>query len=235
MASSAVDTFCRQVIGATLDTQADSYPVRRGVLKIKLDNTPILQVVDVQVGITPSGLTSLNDLSGVWIGKKVITVPVANFRYVNSSAPMLPTGRMYAVTQYVNGYANSLLSVDVEAGDMTFTPDSPLGIFPGMTVTVYDPGSSEQVTIASVDADTFTLAAPFTSNHAQGVAVSTLPPAVKEAAILYTTMLIKTRADDSFVMPAIGSEPSQETKTSSPGGPEQQLAEQLLLPHRRVA
>jgi hypothetical protein len=104
-----------------------------------------------------------------------------------------------------------------------------------MTVSVYDLGSGEQVNVESVTGNVVTLNTPFVFAHTIGIAISTLPPAIKEAAILFTSVLIKTRADDAFVMPALGSEPSQMVKGSSSGGPEQQLAEDFLMPYRRVA
>jgi hypothetical protein len=237
MASSAVDGICLQVIAATLDTQADIYRVQRGgVLKIPLDNTPIVQVNDVKVGLVPGSLVSLADLSQVWIGKKVIEVPVYGVNFPPTSYAMGRGGGMYAVTSYVSGYANCLLIAPVAIGATTFTVDSPLGILPGMTVSICDPSNSEQVNVLSVMGNVVTLNTPFQFNHAVGVAVSTLPPKVKEAAILLTTVLIKTRGDDSFVMPSLGSEPSQMTKLDAgSGGPEMSLAMKLLAPHRRSA
>ncbi len=236
-ASSAVDEFCLQIIAATLDTQAGSYRVQRdGVLKIPLDNTPIIQVSDVKVGIVPGSLVSLTDLSQVWIDKKVITVPINTVAFSPTSGMLGSTSSMYAVTSYVSGYANCLLMAAVSIGATSFTVDSPLGILPGMTVSIYDPANSEQVSVLSVSGNVVTVNTPFQFAHAVGVAVSTLPPAVKEAAILLTTVLIKTRGNDSFVMPMLGSEPSQMTKLDAgSGGPEMSLAMKLLAPHRRSA
>jgi len=236
-ASSAVDKFCLQIIAATLDTQAGSYRVQRdGVLKIPLDNTPIIQVNDVKVGITPGSLVSLTDLSQVWIDKKVITLPVNTVAFPPTSGMLGSTSSMYAVTSYVSGYANCLLTVAVSIGATSFTVDSPLGIIPGMTVSIYDPVDSEQVSVLSVSGNVVTVNTPFQFAHGVGVAVSTLPPAVKEAAILLTTVLIKTRGNDSFVMPPLGSEPSQMTKLDAgSGGPEMSLAMKLLAPDRRSA
>jgi hypothetical protein len=105
-----------------------------------------------------------------------------------------------------------------------------------MTVSIYDPAASEQVNVLSVTGNVVTLNTPFQFPHAVGVAVSTLPPKVKEAAILLTTVLIKNRTDESFVMPLIGSQPSQMTKLgAASGGPEMVLAEKLLELHIRSA
>jgi hypothetical protein len=104
MASSAVDGFCKQVIAATIDTQTGQYRVQSGgVVKIKLDNTPIVQVNDVAVGWQPGNLVSLADLSGVWINKKVITVPIAGVVFPQQTSRYLSrANRMFAVTSYVS-------------------------------------------------------------------------------------------------------------------------------------
>ena len=234
-ASSGIDSFCRKVLAATLDTQVGTYRVNRdGYILIKLDNTPIVQVNDVAVGIMPGQLSSLTDLSGVWVGRKVISVPIANLNF-----PPFGFGasKLYAVTKYVNGWTNCLLAPPnaATAGAATITVDNPLGIIPGLPVTIYDPGFTENVTVLSVSGNTVTLTAPLAFAHAVGVSVSALPPYVKEAAVLWTSGLIKTRGDDSYVMPAEGAQPSRIVGTMGDLGEDFALAADLLMPICRVS
>lgn len=234
-ASSAIDRFCHQVIAATLDTQSGVYKMKRdGTLWIKLDNTPILQVTNVQIGINPSGLTALTDLSNVWIGKKTVKVPLANLNFPYAP-PGFTYGDWFAVVTYVNGFANEILTAGVAQGGNTFTLDSTLGLFPGMMPTFYDPGQTEQVTILSVVGNTVTITGTFAFAHSAGVSVSTMPPYVKEACVLYTNAFVKQRGDDSIVMPSMGSEPSQTESTGGANGSDISLAEALLADLVRTA
>lgn len=233
-ASSAIDRFCRKVLAATVDTQAGMYRIHPGgVLRIKLDNTPIIQINSVSTGYSPETLEPLSSLAGVWIGKSTIDVPVATG--LPGRLVLAPRGRVYAVTSYVNGWANSLLAEDAAEGASSVEVDTALGILPGVPLMIYDPGASEQVVPTAVNGTTVTLADPLASAHQAGVAISALPPDVKQAAVLWTSALIKTRSDDAYVMPAMGAQPSQTEEISAEGRTDLGLAQQLLTPLRRVA
>ena len=227
-ASSWVDTECRKVLAATLDTTAGRYRVRGdGTITVPLDFTPILQVTSVQAGSTPSTLSPLGDLSNVWLGRKVATIPLWGVP--------VGSGWAYAVVQYVNGYANGLLTQTVSAQATTLTLDSTLGIAPGEQLTIYDPGSTETVTVATVTDTGVTLTAPTASAHLANVAVSALPPAIKQATVLLTSALIKTRGDDAIVMPDISGQPSHSQTMDPTGSEDITVAFELLAPYRRVA
>lgn len=239
-ASSVIDTFCRKVLAATVDTQAGRYRLRDGIIRIPLDNTPIVEVLSIQVGSQPSNLTAMGDLSNVWIDKKTISAPV--FPSPLSQAPWISTSpsaawssdRVFAVVSYVNGFANCLLAGTVTAGASTMTVNDATGIVPGLTMTVYDSGVSEQVMVASITGETVTITGVFQNTHAAGVAVSSLPPAIKQAAILITSGLIKTRGDDAFLMPEVGGQESGVAAIAGHAGEDFDLAEGLLIPYGRV-
>lgn len=240
-ASSVIDTFCRKVLAATVDTQAGRYRLRNGIMRVPLDNTPIVEVLSIQVGTQPSNLTALSDLSNVWIDRKTVSVPV--FPSPLSQAPWVSTSpssgwestdRVFSVISYVNGYPNCLLSASVTAGSSSMTVNNATGIVPGLTVTVYDSGVSEQVVVSSVIGNVVTIVGTFENAHATGVAVSALPPAVKQAAILITSGLIKTRGDDAFLMPEGGGQESGVAAIAGHAGEDFDLAEGLLVPYGRV-
>lgn len=228
-ASNWVDIECRKVLAATLDTQAGRYRVRPdGTIRVPLDNTPILQITQVQAGATPSTMGAVTDLSNVWIDRKVVTIPVFGI-------PVdILSSKLYATVQYVNGYANTTLDATAPANATTLNLTSTLGIVPGQQLTIYDPGSTETVTVATVTATTVTLTGPTVSAHLANVAVSALPPAIKQATVLLTSALIKTRGDDAIVLQETGN--GTEHQTMDPTGSEDvTLAFELLAPYRRVA
>ncbi len=232
-ASSWIDTFCRKVLAATLDTHSGLFRVQRdGTIKVPLPNTPILEVVGASTGATPSTISPLADLSNVWIDRKVATIPLSSRGFGSFGIPH--TGKVFAVVQYVNGFANCLLTADASIEDTTITVDSALGVFPGLQMTVYDPGASETVFVASVDGNVITLAEPLQNDHEAGINVSALPPAVKQAAVLKTSALIKTRGSDSYVMPLMGAEPTQTTVSTGGGSDDEAIAADLLGIYRRV-
>lgn len=238
-ASSMVDIFCNQVIAATSDTQSGRYRLQRGgVLKVPCDYSPVLEVDSVQWGWDPSSLTVLTDLSNVWIDRKVIEIPI--FGNGQPSIYGWPYGQpvlgsqLLVVLAYVNGYPNTITTASAEQGVTALDVDSTLGCYPGTVLTVADGENTEQVTVGIVDVGVLNLLSPLTYPHEMGVSVSNLPPAVKEATILLTSALVKTRGAEGIVMAAIRSEPNQKVDSEDGGMNDVALAKGLLAPFRRV-
>lgn len=232
-ASSIADDFCHQVLAATVDTVSGAYRVQRdGTLKVSAPFTPVVSVNQIQLGREPSALTELSDLSKVWIDQKIITIPLAGFQARGGywSRP----DRMFAVIQYVNGWANTLTTDAVGKSTSVIPVLSTVGIAPGMQMTVYDIGNgqSEQIIVASTTDTTITTATPLSFVHDTGVAVSALPPFVKQAVVHITAGLIKSRGVQAIVMPPLGQQPKQETGygATGTGKAEMDRAAQLLAP-----
>lgn len=230
-ASSLADSYCYQVLAATLDTQLGRYRVNReGSIKVPLAFTPVVQVSGVQVGPTPSSMSALTDLSNVWVGRKVAEIPLVNLTLGSSSV----SGYVYAAVTYVNGFANTVLSVAATAGQSTFTVDSPLGILPGMPLVIHDPAQTEHVVVASVAGNVVTATLPLSYPHAVDVNVSALPESIKQATVLLTSALIKTRGSEAIVMQAMHGQPSKTASTEDGGMEEIDLAVGMLKPFRRA-
>lgn len=228
-ASNWVDTECRKVLAATLDTQAGRYRVKADdTIRVSLDFTPILQVTSVQAGPTPSTMAAITDLSNVWLGRKVVTIPLWGIIADQCS------GMVYATVQYVNGYANTTLDATAAAQVTTLNLTSTLGIVPGQQLTIYDPGSTEAVTVATVTPTSITLTVPTVWAHLANVAVSALPPAIKQATVLLTSALIKTRGDDAIMLQEVGQGTEHQAMDAS-GSEDATIAFELLTPYRRVA
>lgn len=207
-ASSWIDELCFQVLAATSDVQYGRYRVNRwGTVRVPLKYKPVLEVSAVQVGYTPSQMTALSSLADVAIYQSgVIEVPVWALTTLNDvwDPGFLSSGsRPIVQVSYVNGWPNTLTSSAATAGASTLGVTSALGIYPGTVLTVYDGASTEQVQVApsyTLGALTLPLTAPLAFAHAAGVSVSSLPPKVKEAAILLTTALIQTRGNDAIIL-----------------------------------
>lgn len=240
-ASSYADNLCHKVLAATLDTQSGCYRLRPdGTIRVPLDNTPIIAVVSVSLGYRAGQLTPLGDLSGIGFRKKSIAIPVTGLSLGGTAGPGVPAraGQVFATVQYVNGWANTTLTAPAAAGDLSVTVAQPLGMFPGLPVQLYDGASTEPAVVSAAyvqGSATVPLAAPLGFAHTAGVAVSALPPFVKEAVVLLTTALIKTRGAESVVMGAMEAEPEKAEKIEAGGLEEFDLAVDLLSPLMRVA
>jgi len=200
-----------------------------------LKRWPVLQVNSIQVArntfpvvwsAVPSGNWSIaNPVSGLY-GSAAPTAAaeggqgvLVNSQYVN----WWYGPRGYAIqVSYLNGWPHCGLTAAVTSGASTITVDdctawaitSPLTGYVGATGTIYDAGQQEviQVTSASATAGpgTLSLASPLQSSHAAGTIVSTLPPNVGWAAIMFCVSQALTRGATSTTVHQI---------PGGPGGP----------------
>jgi len=175
-----------------------------------LKRWPVLQVNSIQVAqntfpyvwtTVPSGLYQpQNPISGLYGSVAPVAAAeggqgvLVSSQYVNWSF-----GRNgFAIwVQYLNGWPHCGLTADVASGATSLAVDdctawaitSPLTGYTGATGTVYDAGQQEvvQVTAASATSGpgTLTLASPLQSSHAAGTIVSSLPPNVGWATIMF--------------------------------------------------
>ncbi len=238
-ASSQADNICRQVLAATVDVQTGVYRIQSdGTIGIPVPYTPLIQVNAVRVGYSPANLTVVPDLSAVWFEQKVAWVPVgAALSMSRGVARFVPGGRVYAQMTYVNGHANTLTAAPVSASAPSLTVANPLGVFPGLPMTVYDSASTEPIVVDAsytLGSATVPLASPLRFAHGEGVSVSALPPFVRDAVFLLTASLIKTRGAEAVVMGAIRDEPARTQQTTPGGTTEYNDAVALLQPLRRV-
>lgn len=254
--SSECDVFCQQVLAATLDTQVAPPEgwrvIRRGgrtSLMVPVDYTPVVCVTGVSLGTDPSNVTALTDLTGVWPSRKIVSIPVASGGITNpptgavpGSGPSWPVGawdRRWGTVSYVNGFFNATLTGAVVAGATAITPSDVLGLYPGLSFTIYDSlfASSETCQVAAgytPGAATVPLSAPLSYAHAAGTSVSALPPAVRQAVISLTSALIKRRGGEAIMLQSIRDEPSR-VEQGEPGmSSDEQHAYALLKPFRRV-
>ena len=241
-ASSYADSLCYQVLGATLDTQIGEYRIfRDGTIRVPVDYTPLVEVTAVSLGWAAGQLSALTDLTGLWLQRKVVRIPVgpsliSGAGYVFTAPARY--GSVFAQVAYVNGYANTTLAGAVSAAATSLTVASALGIFPGLPMTIYDDAvaKTEMVTVANTyvqGSTTVPLTSALVNAHASGTSISALPRAAKQAVIALTTHLIKTRGAESMALASVSGGPAMQ-QVAAGSTEEYDLAVDLLHPFRRV-
>lgn len=245
-ASSYIDNYCNQVIGATVDTEQQRVRVTPdGTLRFHPKYFPVVALTDLQYGFYPTQLTTVTDPSQAWFEEQEIIFPYGNMAYNQSSQGPLGFGftsngraETFIKYTYVNGYANSVLAANTSIGATSLTVAEGAGIVAGGMLNLYDGASTERVTVASsytFGSTTVPLTAPMTYAHTAGVSVSNLPAAIKEATILMATAYLKIRGDASMTM-QITNTASQQLPGQGSGriGTEVAHVQELLKPFRRI-
>ena len=254
-ASSEADIYCQQVLAATVDTQVsppEGWRIMnrsgRSALYIPVDYTPIICVTGMTLGSDPTNVTAVTDMTGTWVSRKVVSVPVASGTVTqfpagaNGGGPTWPGGaydRRWGTLSYINGFFNSALASTANAGDTTLSTSDVLGAYPGLQIQVYDSlyALSETVHVAATytpGASPVPLAAPLQYPHAAGTACSALPAAVRQAVISLTSALVKRRGGEAIMLASITDEPAR-VEQGEPGmTSDEQHAYRLLQPFRRA-
>lgn len=242
-ASSWIDTYCNQTLQATSENEQQRTRIGAdGTFRLHPRYNPIIALTALSYGNPSNQLQALPDCSVAWIEDSEIIVPYALLSTTYSSQgplqfgfPTSPRTETYIRYTYIAGYANTTI-VSASAGASSLVVADATGITPGITLKIYDGYSSENVTVASTytfGSTTITLANPLSFNHANGISISALPPAIKEAAILVTTAFLKVRGDNAMVMQVTDSA-RMAKPDSSRLYDEIEIAKELLIPYRRV-
>ena len=243
-ASSWIDGFCNQVLAATVQTEQQRARLRPdGFLIVHPNFDPLIALTSLSYGITPTQMVSFPDLSVGWIEDHEFIMPytTANISYSSQGPlqfgmPAMPRASVFCRYTYVAGYANTTIAATATAGATSITVKSGAGIVAGSSLTIYDGKETEVVTVASTytfNSATVPLVSALAYTHAIGDAVSALPPAVKEAAILATTAHLKVRGDYSLTM-QVTNNAGQVSDNTDSGNYDLSLARELLRPYVRV-
>lgn len=243
-ASSWIDQYCNQIIGATTDTEQQRARINPdGTIAIHPKYWPVVALTNFSFGPTPNQLTTAPDPSQAWFEEQQIIYPYANLGASWSSAGPLGFGfpasarsKVYVNYTYVNGYANTTFATAASASATSITVASGEGITAGQMLTIFDGVNTERITVASsytFGSATIPLTAPLTYAHDVGVSVSALPAAVKQAAILLTSAFLKIRGDASLVL-SVTTRPGEAIPGSQMLGSDRAVAEELLKPFRRI-
>jgi hypothetical protein len=243
-ASSWIDQYCNQILGATVDTEQQRTRLRPdGSVIFHPKYSPIVALVSLNIGSDSQNLTTVPDPSIAWLEESQVVFPYANANLTWSSAGPIGFGAatssrspVFLNYTYVNGYANTTIATAASASATSITVANGAGIVAGQMLTIYDGVNTEQVTVASTytfGSTTVPLTHGLTYAHAVGVSVSALPAAVKQAAILLTSAFLKIRGDASLVM-SVTTRPGEAIPGSQMLGTDRAVAEELLEPFRRI-
>ena len=243
-ASSYIDQYCNQILGATVDTEQQRIRTKSdGTLRFHPKYFPIVALTNLSYGFYPNQMTTVTDPSQAWMEEQEVIFPYANMAYTQSSQGPLGFGfatsdraETFIKYTYINGYANTLLASSASAGDTSITVSEGTGIIAGEMLNVFDGASTERVIVGSgytFGSTTVPLTSALTYAHAAGVSVSNLPAAVKEATILMTTAYLKIRGDASMTM-AVTNTATSQIAGSSKVTNEINHVQDLLKPFRRI-
>jgi hypothetical protein len=243
-ASSYIDQYCNQILGATLDTEQQRVRIRPdGTIRFHPKYFPIVALTAFSYGYTPLLMNQIPDCSIAWIEEQEVIVPYTEVALNQSSQgplgfgyPSTSRAETYINYTYVNGWANTTTNGAATAGATTITLSDGLGITAGCALRIFDGASSEIIQVASsyvYGSATVPLTAPLAFNHADGISVSNLPAAIKEAAILMTSAYLKIRGDASLVLDVTTS-PGQQIDGSQKIGNDIAHVQQILKPFVRI-
>jgi hypothetical protein len=242
-ASSWIDQYCNQILGATQDTEQQRGRIKSdGTIRFHPKYNPIIALLSFSYGTDPNSLVAATDPSKAWLEEGEVIFPYASLTasYSNQGPlqfgmPSTPGREVFLRYSYVNGYTNSTIA-SATAATNSFTVTNATGIVAGQSLKIYDGLYSENVTVGSsytFGSMTVPIVSSLLYSHNAGVAISAMPAAIKQAAILATTAFLKVRGDNSLVMDIStrGSEAGAAAKNiSSDLG----LAQELLKPFRRI-
>lgn len=191
-----------------------------GRVLIQPSCVPVRAVVSISWGTDPSSL--------VTPALGTLSVLPGNDGWEVSFLPGWSCGSWVFVNwSYVAGFPSALLAEAVSQGDSTVTVDDPTGVLPGDTLRIFDPGSSENLTVASSYVPAIPaippaptavpLAAVARKGHAEGTGITGMPRRVLQAVIAYTVALLM-REDVSGEEPVSPFGPTARTTSGSRGG-----------------
>ena len=242
-ASSWVDTYCNQVLAATVETENQRARFSPdGYIKVHPRYNPIVALTAFSYGSQPNNLVAYPDCSQGWVEDQSIIMPWTIGTTYSSAGPLQfglpssPRGQVFCQYTYVSGFANTSLSAGSSAGASSITVADGTGIVAGSRLTIFDGLFTETFTVASTytfGSSTVPVVGTLVNAHLAGVAVSALPPAVKEATILATTAFLKVRGDYSMTM-QVTSNVGQASPNMESLNSDLDLAKELLTPFRRV-
>ena len=221
-ASAMIDNYCQQVLRATTDSEekwtgaASRAGVdQNGYLWVRPNYWPVRSVSAFQYGCPAIGGTS-------WTVPTLSDLLIINNRIVYPSwLPARNTPPWRVQYTYINGYVTALLTASMTASATAMPVNDATGMTAGQTLTIYDAGNTEDVTVAAswtptTGAASVTLAAATTFAHTiqarpttgtqqpYDIMVSALPAEVQQACLLICKELVEARGASALVMGRTG-------------------------------
>jgi hypothetical protein len=209
-ASSWVDNIVKMnTLEATVTTETKEVHIGKdGRIIVHPDNVPILNLVSVEYSLSPligfstipldmiqtyENWFTIYQFSQNTLSPNLILQP-SSLGYINPFTRQLLSDLSITLKySYINGYMNTMLAQDANAGDTTIIVKDATGAYPGLKFTLYDAAYEEYCVISSVSGNRITLVNPLLFAHSSGMNVSCLPASVKQATILLANFLIKEK------------------------------------------
>ena len=190
------------------------------------------------MGLTPGSQIALVQDDNWFLDGRILRVPTS---FVSGPTQSCNADKVWATVQYVNGWANAVLTAAPMAGDLSITVNNALGIIPGATLALSGSATSEFVVVStsyvpslSMNPTTVPLMSPLSFGYAIGDVFTSFPPDVKLAVIFLTAGIIKARGTKALVMGSTRSAPETEAPEKEVNAQEMQLAEEILSSYRRT-
>ena len=219
-ASSWIDSYTCGAWGtlcATLEQEnARVWGSYRGTLLVHPKYWPVLEVASFAYTDLPGGLVTGNqNLNTVDPSKSIFVYP-QQFEVIQQGVVNMGLAAKSGIERrveydcewtYVCGWPNTTLAASVAAGSASIAPLSVIGIYPGTPMTLYDLPFDEPIKVASnyvPGGAIVPLVSPLQYSHQTTATVTSLPPAIKQAAILATTAFIKQRGSGALIAADIG-------------------------------
>jgi hypothetical protein len=238
-ASGLVNTVAFQNLAATSDTEQTRARMNRaGEITVQTRNWPIQDVQSVFFGPQPNELAQM-DLTNLWIEDSSFTLAPPSLGLTSSQGalqfPMVgPSARGFAKYTYTNGWPCTTLANAPAQGATSIQVADKTGIHANTKLTIYDAANTETVTVTVEPVSTtLTVSATQFAHTNTGVSVTSLPPAIKEAAILMVSALIKLRGNQALIMRQINGSAEKDNK-NEPGHADVRDAVWILQPFRAV-
>jgi len=231
-ASAKADNYCLGALGtlcATVNTENGRYSANRlGQFVIQPYFWPILELKSFEFGYAPgSGMNNvpLNDSNTSIERYQFIITNQYGLSQATSIGGLNMVGGAWGAGQmqfcqytYVNGFANTFTSAAITAGDTSLTVDSAVGLYAGMTVTIWDGAKDEQFVISSSwDGTSLTIptVSPLIYSHTTDTNVSTMPSTVKQAVIHFIVAMAKERGAGGLVINEMGEPVGTSSRTTT--------------------
>lgn len=241
-ASGFMDEYMNQNIVATQKVETQRVRMTpQGYISLHPNNTPIVALVEFNYGSDPLNLITLPDPSTAYFESAQVIIPLSSMATTFSSQGPLgfggasPVSQIFTKYTYVAGYANTVMA-QANAAATSITVTDGAGFIAGQRFQIIDGAKTETVTIASnytFGSNTLPLTAGLTHAHLAGATVSNMPSAIKQACILITTALIRTRGDSALTM-SVTQRPVAQTQGTESYGASIQMALGLLDYYKRV-
>lgn len=231
-ASRMIDSWARQPLWATADTQSEQVRVIDGDAVLHAHQDRVRAITAFSYGPRWTSMTALaNPSCFIEENRTLVSLTGGGATWSGALNLVSPAarGKVFATWSYVAGWVTTRLAAPATTGQATITVDNPAGIAVGngidaLNLRLVDGAVQNTYQVLAVAGPVVTLTAPLAENWPAGAGVSEVPDDVKEAAVLVVSHYIKMRKGTGLVMEKV---PKPSSTTSDELGSEMGQAKQI--------